>query len=338
MLPHTHPAATLNLAGWEVAEHFGDPLAEIAAVHAAAGLIDHSERGRVLVRGEDRLSWLHRQVTNDILRLTPGTGCRALLLTIKGRIQCDLRVFVLPDALLLETSFDNGEWLAANLRSQILFRDKATVEDVRSATAQLGVHGPDAADRVRQATSLDPSELPIYGVAGTDALRVARTDELGEPGYELFAPAERGVELWDALAASAQPFGWQASEVLRVEAGRPRWGAELTPDVFPAEAELEEALSHTKGCYPGQEVVARMRDRGHANRSLRRLVFQGALPPRDAELVVGEKVVGHVTSAVASPVRGLVGMGYVRREVTADSVLSVRWPGGEAEGEVMSDE
>ncbi|NUQ16633.1 MAG: folate-binding protein YgfZ, partial [Flavobacteriales bacterium] len=299
LLPLAAPVETISLAGWTTAAHYGDIPAEIDAVHRHVGLIDQTIRGRLAVGGPDRGRWLNKIVSNETAALQPGEGCRALLLSTKGRITCDLRVYALADSLLLETAFDTADGLLEVLRGYVLFGDQVTVTDRRQELCQLGVHGPAAAALLRRLTGLEVSSLSRYGVAAKDSLMVARTDDFGPAGYDLFAPLERAAELWEGLRAEARPFGWRAAEVLRLEAGRPRWGAELTPDYLPLEAELSEALSHTKGCYPGQEVVARMRDRGHANRLLRRLAVDGTvLPQRGATLTVAgsPKPVGLVTS------------------------------------------
>ena len=126
------PAATVTLAGWTVAEHYGEPAAEVAAVHRDAGLIDRSVRGRLAVTGADRREWLNRIVSQDTATLAPGAWRRALLLTVKGRIAADLRVFATADRLLLDTAFDAGEGLVRNLQSFVLYGDGVTVEDVAS--------------------------------------------------------------------------------------------------------------------------------------------------------------------------------------------------------------
>jgi folate-binding protein YgfZ len=314
LLAHLAPAATVTLALWRVAEHFGDIEAEVGAVHDHAGVMERSERGRLEVRGADRVTWLNRIVSNDVTALAEDQAQRAFLLTVKGHLACDLRIVRLSDRLLLETAFDSADGLLAALRRYVVYGDRVTLADVRSDTCQIAVHGPAAADIAGRVTGLDVASLPRLGaVEGDGGLVVVRGDELGEPGFDVIADAGRGLELWTALAAQARPFGWRASEILRLEAGAPRWGAELTPDVMPLETGLEDALSHTKGCYPGQEYVARMRDRGHANRHLRALSIAGdEVPARGTELSVQDKSAGTITSAARSPRLGVRAMGYVR--------------------------
>lgn len=317
LLEHLGAAETIDLAGWRIAAHYGDPAAEVAAVHRAAGLIDRGERGRIAVLGEARCDWLNKIVSNDTSRLAPGDGLRALLLTVKGRIGCDLRVYALADRLLLDTAFDTAEGLLENLRRFRLYGDAIELRDLRPETCQLGLHGPAAARLASEVSGLDAASIERYGCIESDGLLLVRHDEFGEPGYDLIAPVDRGPALWATLSAEAQPFGWLAAEIMRVEAGEPRWGAELNGDHFPLEAELEEALSHTKGCYPGQEVVARMRDRGHPNKLLRPLAVAGdKVPVRGAHVLARDepKPVGTIYSAVASPTLGVRALAYLKTE------------------------
>ncbi|MCC7491130.1 MAG: aminomethyltransferase family protein [Fimbriimonadaceae bacterium] len=337
LLAHTRPAATVDLAGWTVAERYGELAAETTAAHTSAAVADLSQRGRLLLRGEQRGAWLTKVVTQDTARLRPGALARALLLTVKGRIACDLLVLATPAGLWLDTAFDTGEGLLRQLRQYVLFGDRVELSDERPRTCLLQVIGPAAPGLAAQVAELP---VPAAGqvVAAGDRW-LARTDALGEPTCLLAGPADAGPAWWTALAATAQPIGWRGLEVLRLEAGEPRWGAELSEDYLPLEAELESALCHTKGCYPGQEVVARMRDRGHANRVLRRLRVAGeVVPRRDASLLSGDspRPVGTVTSAAWSPRDGVVALGYVRSgQATAGSSLQVVLPSGQAAVEVV---
>jgi folate-binding protein YgfZ len=307
------PAAVADLAGWRLAADFGDVEAEVAAAHESAILLDRSVYGRLAVGGPDAAAWLNRIVSNDIAALAPGGGQRAFLLTVKGHLACDLRVYRLAEGLLLTTAFDTAEGLLGQLRRFKLYGDRVELADRRPDTVELGLRGPAALAVAAEVTGLDLGGLATPGVVEAGELLLLATDELGLPGVDLIAPAARGAELWRRLAPCARPAGWQAAEILRLEAGAPRWGAELTPDVLPAETGLDSALSHTKGCYPGQEFVARLRDRGHVNRLLRPLAFAGEeVPARGSVLLAGEQTVGAVTSAARSPRLGVRALGYVR--------------------------
>jgi len=328
----SQPAELLELAGFPIAGHYGDPEAEYRAVLSGAGVFDRSAWGRLRVTGERPQAWLNGIVSNDT-NLKPGEGCRALLLTIKGRIACDLNVHAVDDGLWIGTAFDTAAGLAENLRRLVLYGDRIEVEDVRPETFQFTVAGPQAAAVVRHAVGADVDDLKPGQVITTDDVTVWAT-RLGEPrAYDVVAPLGQAEARWCAFTEQAQPYGWRAAELLRIAAGLPRWGAELTGDVLPLEAELEEALSHSKGCYPGQEIVARMRDRGHANRLLRLLAMQGEVAPRrDATLSVpgDPRPVGMITSAAAVPDEGVRALAYVKSAAADPGVrLELTVPGGD---------
>lgn len=332
----SRPADTLDLAGFTVPGHYGDPVAEYATVTASAGVFDRSAWGRLRVLGERPQAWLNGIVSNATVGLQPGQGCRALLLTVKGRIACDSRVYAAGDGLWLATAFDTASGLADNLRRLVLYGDRIDVREVRDETCQFTVQGPDAAEVVQRATNHDPSQLSPYEALEAGHVFIAATRLGDQPAYDVIASRNEAEALWYRLTEHARPCGWRAAEMLRLAAGLPRWGAELTPDVLPLEAELDEALSHTKGCYPGQEIVARMRDRGHANRLLRLLALDGdAVPRRDATLSVpgDPRPVGLVTSAATVPGRGVLALAYVKvAQAEPGTRLEVIVPGGATVG------
>lgn len=246
-------------------------------------------RDAVAVTGPDAVAHLDRMVSNDVAGLAVGDACEALLLTPKARIVAPLVVWRRDeDDLLLLTEPGLGERVrAALVRARLRARCAIEVEEHRS-TLLLGT------------------------VSG------------GIPCADYGVPA---VELIDAEPpAGAEPIEEAELERLRILARTPRWGRELDERILPAEAGLEErAISFTKGCYPGQEPVARLHYRGHPNRTLRVLSLDAVEPPPyDAELVLDGKVVGRVTSAAPDPDHGLVALAYVRREVPVGAVLRLR--------------
>ena len=247
-------------------------------------------RDAVRVAGPDAASYLQRMVSNDVEALDPGGSCEALLLTAKARIVAPLVVLRRgADDFLLLTEPGLGDALAQALR-RTRFAAKAEIEpEPHASTVVLGAEPP-------------PGAIP--------------TRDYGVPAYELLdAPAP----------PEAAPAAQEELERLRILARAPRWGRELDDRVLPAEAGLEErAISFTKGCYPGQEPVARLHYRGRANRGLRILALAGPeLPSHDAELTLDGKSVGRVTSAVPDGDGGVLALAYVRREVPADAVLAV---------------
>jgi folate-binding protein YgfZ len=251
-------------------------------------------RSYVAVRGPDAASYLDRMVSNEVEELAVGDVCEALLLTPKARIVAPMIVWRRsPDDFLLLTEPEAGERLVRELvRSRFAAKCEIGFEEHRS-TLVLGA-----------------SEL------------VVDTVKRGFPNADYGVPA---IELVDEEPpADATPIGEEELERLRILARTPRLGRELDDRVMPAEAGLEDrAISFTKGCYPGQEPVARLHYRGHPNRGLRALVLDGELPDYDAELTLDGKAVGRVTSAAPDPDHGIVALAYVRREVPDDAALEL---------------
>jgi len=366
--------------GAEVVTHYGDALAERAALRATAGVFDLSFRSRVCLLGTDRVRFLHGQVTNDVKKLRPGQGCYAALVTAKGKMQSDLNIFALQDELLLD--FEPGlTGVVTERLEKYIVADDVQVVDVAPHYGLLSVQGPKA-ETVLRALGLfgvPPSggpaetELPgkpygsikisnptlgdIYvmnharltrsagispGSSPRDSDATNRQDA-GAPrmqGFDLFVPIAALVAVADKLIAEAKSVGgracgWTAFEIARIEAGIPRFGADMDETNLPLECGIEaRAVSYNKGCYIGQEVINRIHSIGHVNRELRRLRLADelkTLPARGDKLVHDGKEVGHVTSAVHSPtLNANIALGYVRREVNqAGTELKVHTTEGE---------
>jgi folate-binding protein YgfZ len=293
--------------------------ADYEALTSRCGLVDRSERGKLLLTGPEAKDFLHGQVSNDVLGLAPGDGCYAAFLTHKGKMLGDLRVLDGGDAgLWLDTERLTLQELFNMVRRFKLGRavelHKRTLE-----RALLSLAGP-AADDVAGTADL-PREEHAHRLAelGGVPARLVRTDV----GVDVIADAEHGPRVRDVLlAAGAVAVSEQAAEVVRVERGRPRYGLDLDDSVIPQEAALNErAVSFTKGCYVGQETVARLHYRGKPNRHLRGLRLSEPVPT-GTPLRLGEKEVGRVGSSVVSPARGPIALAIVRREASPGDVLS----------------
>jgi folate-binding protein YgfZ len=311
---------------------------ELAAVRAGAGLFALPERGVAAVRGADRARWLDGMLTNEVEGLAPGgprSGCHALALTREGRIVAEVHVLARPDALLLELEREALPALLAHL-GRFVVADDVVLRDESAAWERFALEGPAAGAVLASALGAVPA-LHADGVAEATLaggrVLVAAYSLSGQGGYQLFVPAGAGAAAEASLlAAGATPAGADALEVLRVEGGVPRQGRELTQDALPAEARMERAVSESKGCYTGQEVVTRMRSRGRVSHLLVGLRFASpaAVAP-GTELRAGERAVGSVTSAVTSPRFGAIGLGFVRRaEAEAEAALRA----GDAEARV----
>jgi tRNA-modifying protein YgfZ len=292
----------------------------------SCGLLDRSERGKLALTGAGAVEFLNGQVTNELGTLRPGEGCYAAFLTHKGKMLGDLRILALgedpsapPSELLLDT-----ERVALQGLFDMIRRFKVGYEvELHKRTLERGLLsliGPDA-ERIAGAGELTEDEHANgrIAVAGIDALAV-RTDI----GIDLLCEADDAERLATALQArDAVPVGEQAVECLRIERGRPRYGVDLDETVIPQEAGLNErAVSFAKGCYVGQETVARLHYRGKPNRHLRGLIFSEPAAPGQ-QLRLGERAVGRVTSTALSPLLGAIGLALVRREAEPGSIVAV---------------
>jgi folate-binding protein YgfZ len=294
--------------------------AEYRALTEACGLVDRSERGKLALTGPDAKAFLQGQVTNDIERLVRGTGCYAAFLTHKGKMLGDMRVLDLGDELLLDTERVALQELFNMIRRYKLGSDvelhKRTLE-----LALFSLVGPDAR-RIAGAAGLGRREHDSRRAqAGGRDVTLVATDA----GVDVFCAAADGAAVRAAFeAAGAVPVSEAAAEVVRVERGRPRFGVDLdSGGVIPQEAGLNErAVSFTKGCYVGQETVARLFYRGKPNRHLRGLRLSGPGSHGDP-LRLGEKEVGRLGSVVVSPVHGPIALALVRREAEAGDTLAV---------------
>ena len=295
------------------------PDTEYRAATERCGLIDRSERGRLALTGAAAKSFLQGQVSNDVEGLVPGGGCYAALLSPKGKMLADLRILDTAEEILLDTERSTLQELFNVIRRFSVGYDvqlhKRTLQ-----TGLLSLLGPGSAP-VAGVGSL-PADEHAHVVADVDgtAVRAVRTDV----GVDLLCDAQRT----DALAATltargAQPISQATADTIRVESGRPRYGVDLDATVIPQEADLNaRAVSFTKGCYVGQETVARLFYRGKPNRLLRGLRLERPADP-GAEVTAGDRVVGRLGSVVQSPEHGALALALVRREAAPGSRVRV---------------
>jgi folate-binding protein YgfZ len=297
------------------------------AAREQAGLIAR-DRGLIVVSGRDRASYLQGLLTNDIAALHAGQGCYAAYLTAQGRMISDLFVYELGDAILLALPRAVKDTVLARL-DQFIFSEDVQLGDVSDTFASMAVVGPEAARLVAMAVGTDPAglaSLPEHGnvrqsVSGQPVM-VLRVTDAGEAGLELVAPRETMTLLVQALhGAGAVDVDARTADVLRIEAGVPLFGRDMDEDTIPLEAGIEpRAISFTKGCYVGQEVIIRVLHRGHG-RVARKLVglvldAQQDAPAPGTTLHVDGKEVGSVTSSAVSPALGRpIALGYVKREL-----------------------
>ncbi|MBI3852124.1 MAG: aminomethyl transferase family protein [Verrucomicrobia bacterium] len=376
-------ATFAEVNGAEVVSHYGDALAEHAALRETAGVIELSFRSRLCLTGKDRVRFLHGQVTNDVKRLRVGEGCYAALVTAKGKMQSDLNIFCLQDELLLD--FEPGLTAVVTQRlEKYIVADDVQVVDVAPHYGLLSVQGPKAGSVVRSLSLFaeipnatlsslkvtDPTLGEIYLMKQsrlgrrssrrqsaqaspeesqsrlTSAATVSGHEPHDRSGFDLFVPLPALGVVADKLIAAAKSVGglacgWMALEMARIEAGIPRFGADMDETNIALECGIEaRAVSYNKGCYIGQEVINRIHTIGHVNRELRGLRLADdlkTLPVRGDKLFKDGKEVGHITSAIASPtLKANVALGYVRREANAvGTELKLRSAGNDSGARIV---
>jgi folate-binding protein YgfZ len=318
-----------------------DAPAAYRAALAGAALHDESAAGRIFMRGRDRAALLHRLSTNDIDRLRPGQGARTVLTTPIGRTIDLLTVHALDDALLVATGPGQGGPVWAHLKKNIFFQDQVTLEAAGRSHGQLALYGPAAARVLAELGGADLGALPPHytatlQLAGGPVLVAARP-AIGGPSFTLYPPAEQIDAVRAALAgAGSVPLDDATLDILRVEQGYPATGRELSQEYIPLETGLLDAVSFTKGCYVGQEIIARMESRGRLAKILRGLRLTTGEQPAavPAKLEFDGKESGDLTSVVVSPRFGPIGLAYVR-SAHAEPGTIVGVAGSGARGEVV---
>jgi folate-binding protein YgfZ len=288
--------------------------AQYRQLREECGLLDRSARGKLLVSGSEAAEYLQGQLTNDIEALAPGEGCYAALLDRKGHMQADMRVLRLAEGpdLWIDTEPQTAEVTRRHLETYKIGR-QVEVEDVGATRAILSLIGP-AAVSTAGAPSPTPYRSADAVVCGVECSVVGSED-----GIDLIAAAEEADRLRAGLvSAGAVEVDEAAAEIVRIESGRPRFGAEMSNSTMPAEA----GVSFTKGCYIGQEPVARLHHRGRPNRHLRGLRLDSAAAVGEL-LRLGEKEVGSVGSFCVSPAQGPIALAIVRREAEPGAELAV---------------
>ena len=336
-----------DISGRPVALRYAGVESEYAALRRAAILVDRSHRARMSFEGEKRVDTLTGLVTNDVAALSPGTGQYAAALTPRGKIIADIRIFARDHELLVDVPVRAAAGWMAMIKKYV--NPRATrYADRTEVLADIGVFGVRARAIVAALTGASPDALAALApfahmVTECDGMPVlvARTPDVGVEGFDLFLPADTVGEIWRrAVELGAVPAGLEAWEIARIEAGRPEWGIDIDESTSPQEANLDElhAISYTKGCYTGQETVARVHFRGHVNRHLRGLTYSDTTPvPRGALLFdENDTPVGDVRSSAASPRLGGIAIAMVRREVAPATAVRVRWDGGESTASVLT--
>jgi len=345
-----------------------DWLAGYKALRESAGVLDLSSRSRICLLGNDRVRFLHGQVTNDVKKLPPGGGCYAAIVTAKGKMESDVNIFILPDEVLLDLEPGLTEKISQRLEKFIV-ADDVQIVDVAPHYGLLTVQGPKAEEVIAQLGWGERPREPFAIVKTSDAafgeIYVANHARLGKSGkrkaesgnkpgpagagccgYDLFVPVNSVAAFKEKLIVAAKSVGGcecgeRAFETVRIENGIPRFGVDMDETNIPLEAGIESiAVSYNKGCYIGQEVINRIHSIGRVNKELRSLQLAEdlkSLPVKGDKLFKDDKEVGYITSAVKSPSLGNIALGYVRREVSEPGAeLVVRTAGGEGVAKMLN--
>src|ERR1700690_3535516 len=337
----TAGAKLAEFSGCTLPDTFSDFTREYAAARETVAVFDTNWYAFFRLTGRDRVRYLHAITSNNIKDLGEGHGLLALLLNPQGHILAELEVYALKESLVLLSHASVRERTTATLKKYIL-GSQVTLEDLTGSLGSLGGEGPQRASTIAEAPGLALtgfSELAIQDVS-IDAVpsHLARRSHFGGLGAQIIAPREHLGLVWSSLRGSVHvqhgfPIGMKALNALRLEAGVPWFPLDFNDAMIPHEAVLENThISFTKGCYTGQEIVERVRSRGHVNRKRVALKFSTATPPEPGtKLRAGGADVGFVTSSVFSPAaNAAIGMGYLRREHNATGSV-VEFEGGTAE-------
>lgn len=323
--------------------NYGDTAAEYAAVReGGAGLIDLSSRGRILVSGTEAVPFLNGLITNDVKALEVCAWMPAAFPNVQGRLLAAVRVLNRGVDYLVDTEAITHAKVMELLGRFTLAGD-FLVTDVTKQTALVSIQGGGAGAAIsatlgEAAATVERQRIVDTQLPNVGDVTVIRSTHTAEDGFDLFTSADNAGSLWDALiAAGARPVGLDALEILRLESGLPRYGVDMDETTIVSETTLDDAVSFTKGCYIGQEIIARIRHRGHIAKKLTGLVFAGEVKLEvGAKIRAADKEIGRITSFVISPaLKRTIAMGYVKYDfLAAGTSVKVVSPDEEIDAQV----
>ncbi len=372
-------AAFTEFHGWEIPSHYGDAVAEHLAVRGSAGIIDMTHRGKIRVSGKDSTRFLHNILSQDINKLTPGTGGHAVLLNTRGHMLAYMRLYSDDDSFLIDTEPGEAEKIIQIL-NRYLFREDAKIEDLTMQYGLLTVQGPRSRETISRISGIEIKDMDECGHINISInsinCKVARTTYTGEEGYNIYAPWDNLQYIWESIivrnpfvrhpehgsvshrddiktmtSGEIIPFGHDAFNSLRIEAGIPLYSIDMDENTIPVEAGLDDAISYTKGCYVGQETIARIKFKGHVNRTLTGFIIS---PGRESGSVSGNMIIpkkgdiicaaiddarqeaGFITSACFSPTLNRVtALGYLKIQYAGrGNKVTINSEDGEVSAEV----
>ena len=321
---HANGAILGEYDGWSLPRQFGEPHEEYYAVRRAVGILDLSNRAVLEFTGADRLSYLQGLISNDLRVAPSGEGIYAAFLSQQGKILADCRALTTDDSFIV----DFWEPLKPKILDHLhryLVADEVEIADLNDRYAILSIQGPESEILLEKFVPKDqqPQKTLAHSLAqvGGVEMRICRYRHTGEDGFDLMVPLAEIESLARQLTEAAASYsgrwvGEKAHEMLRIEAGIPRYGVDMTEDNLILETGLTHAVSFNKGCYLGQEVVERIRSRGHVNKALTGLIIDGKNPPpAGSKILSDEKEIGTITSSTHSPaLESAVALGYLHRD------------------------
>lgn len=299
---------------------YGDPVSEYWAIKKAAGFADISSSGLLIVTGKDRVAFLNGLLTNDVAKIDEDGGQHSALLTPKARVLADLYLYRRADSILIDTGHSSPSKLKEEFDRFIITED-VQVKNSTDDLVLLTIQGPNAQRVIKDTLGMNVDQLkPLYHTRLGPSAFINR-DRTGLGGYDIVLPKLEAEPVWQGLLLKQgefglRPVGNNALEILRLEAGFPKYGVDVDSDTIVLEAGFKDAISFTKGCYMGQEVVARATHIGRVNKQLVQLEIDDASPPPSRSKLIGNGVeAGFVTSASFSPSLGRVAaLGYANRD------------------------
>lgn len=324
---HKSLSATFNEAhGWEMPSHYGNAVAEHLNVRKGTGIVDLSHRGKLRISGKDRVTFLQRILSQDINKIRPSTGAYSTLLDVKGRMLACMCLLADEGSFLIDLEPGLAEKVSQIL-NRYLFREDVNIEDVSEKYGLLSIQGPQSKQVMIKVSQTETGDMPecshIDITINAIRCKAVKTSYSGEEGYNVYAPYDEMSTVWSSILSAGTgllitPFGLDALETLRIEAGIPLYFTDMDEHTLPVEANLDKAISYDKGCYIGQETIARIKFRGHVNKTLTGFLVNGDVIPQKGDRVIGiiddtEDEIGIITSGCLSPTFNRpIAMGYIR--------------------------
>ena len=322
----SHGAVFSDTHGWEMPAHYGNAVEEHLNVRKGAGIIDLSQRGKLRISGKDRVIFLQKILSQDINKIKPFTGAYSTLLDVKGKMLAYMCILADEDSFLIDLEPGLAEKVFQIL-NRFLFREDVKIDDVTEQYGLLSIQGPASGQLLNKVCRTETGNMQECShsnviVNGVNC-KVEKTSFTGEDGHSIYCPSGSMTQLWNYILSAGvdfqlKPFGLNALETLRIEAGIPLFNVDMDEHTIPVEANLDKAISYDKGCYIGQETIARIKFRGHVNKTLTGFLINEDVVPAKGDKVTGlientEHEIGIITSSCLSPsLNRPIAMGYIR--------------------------